>query len=76
MVPRTAVASSANDYMDNAKEFSIAFVFSVTEASDEPQNWISKRGKYSIFAVLQDIFPEVMLIFLNEARAHIIKLNR
>ncbi len=43
-----------------AKEFAIAFVISVTEASDDRQNWIAKRGKDSIFELLRDIFPEVM----------------
>jgi hypothetical protein len=43
-----------------AKEFAIAFVISVTEASDDRHNWIAKRGKDSIFEILRDIFPEVM----------------
>ncbi len=44
---------------DHAREFAIAFVVSVTEASDEPQNLIAKKGKDSIFEKLREIFPEV-----------------
>ena len=48
--------------MENVKEFAIAFVIAVTEASDEPRNWIAKNGKDSIFATLREIFPEVRLV--------------
>jgi hypothetical protein len=49
---------NANTY--GAKEFAIAFVVSVTETSDGPNNWIAKNGKDSMFSILRDIFPEVM----------------
>ena len=42
----------------NAKEFSITFAIAVTEASENPQDLIAKKGKESIFAVLNDIFPQ------------------
>jgi hypothetical protein len=47
----------------NAKEFSIAFATAVTEASDNPQHWIAKKGGDSIFAVLNEIFPQASSIF-------------
>jgi hypothetical protein len=51
-----------NADIDDAKEFAIAFVVSVTETSDGPNNWIAKNGKDSMFAILRDIFPEVMQV--------------
>ncbi len=51
----------ANAGVEDAKELAIAFVVSVTEVSDEQQNWIAKKGKDSIFATLREIFPEVRL---------------
>jgi hypothetical protein len=45
----------------SAKEFAIAFAVSVTEVSDNPNNWIAKKGKGSMFEILLDIYPEVML---------------
>jgi hypothetical protein len=42
----------------NAEEFSIAFATAVTEASDNPQHWIPKKGTDSVFAVLNEIFPQ------------------
>jgi hypothetical protein len=59
--------------IDRAKEFAIAFVISVTEpvaeASDDPQNWIAKNGKDSIFEILLEICPEVirLIICVNDA---------
>ncbi len=47
----------------NAKEFAVAFTFAVTEASDTPGEWIAKNGKESIFAMLQDVYPEVSTHF-------------
>jgi hypothetical protein len=41
-----------------AKEFAIAFTFAVTEVSANPREWIAKNGRDSIFAVLQEIYPE------------------
>jgi hypothetical protein len=46
----------------NAKEFSVAFTIAVTEATDNPQHWIAKKGKDSIFSVLNDIFPQASWI--------------
>ncbi len=54
--------SKVNANVGNAKEFAIAFVISVTEASYEPRNWIAKKGRDSVFAMLLEIFPEVSLI--------------
>jgi hypothetical protein len=59
MVTTTSKHSKVNADVGDANEFAIAFVISVTEASDEPQNWIAKKGKDSVFAMLRDIFPEV-----------------
>ncbi len=42
----------------NAKEFAIAFTIAVTETSANPREWIAKNGKDSIFALLQEIYPE------------------
>ena len=66
--------------MENVKEFAIAFVISVTEASDEPRNWIAKNGKDSIFATLREIFPEVRLVEIESkpdsmARFQYLNLN-
>ncbi len=69
MVTRTS--SSANEDTLNAQEFTIAFVISVTETSDDPQNWIAKKGKDSIFAILHYVFPEVLK--LNQ---YILNINR
>ncbi len=71
MVMRTVPSCRPNaDVAENAKEFAIAFVISVTTASDDPQNWIAKKGKYSIFDILRDIFPEVTIRF-EMKQAHI-----
>ncbi len=51
---------SANKDVLNAQEFAIAFVISVTETSDDHQNWIAKKGEDSIFAILHNVFPEVI----------------
>jgi hypothetical protein len=48
----------ASTAIRNAEEFSVAFATSVTEASDNPQHWIAKKGTDSIFAVLEKIFPQ------------------
>ncbi len=56
-----AVSFAAKADVDDAKDFAVAFVVSVTEASDDRKNWIAKNGKDSMFAILRDIFPEVML---------------
>ena len=61
MVTKTTSCRAKAD-VEDAREFAIAFVVSVTEASDEPQNWIAKKGKDSMFATLREIFPEVRLI--------------
>ncbi len=42
------------------KDFSIAFTIAVTETSANPREWIAKNGKDSIFATLQQIYPEVI----------------
>ena len=42
----------------DAKEFSVAFATAVTEASENPDHWIAKKGENSIFSVLNDIFPQ------------------
>jgi hypothetical protein len=47
-----------NTSIRNAEEFSIAFATAVTEVSDNPQDWIAKKGTDSIFAVLDEIFPQ------------------
>ncbi len=62
MVTKMAPSCRANADSENAKKFAIAFVISVTETANESQNWIAKKGKDSIFAVLRDIFPEVKLM--------------
>ncbi len=50
----------------NAEEFSIAFATAVTEATNNSQDWIAKKGADSIFAVLNEIFPQVIrTIFAN-----------
>jgi hypothetical protein len=41
-----------------AKEFAIAFTIAVTETSDHPREWIAKNGMDSIFALLQELYPE------------------
>jgi hypothetical protein len=43
----------------DATRFAIAFAFAVTESSANRREWIAKNGKDSIFALLQDIYPEV-----------------
>ena len=58
MIP---LSCKANADERSAKEFSIAFVVSVTEVTDNPNNWIAKKGKGSMFEILRDINPEVML---------------
>jgi hypothetical protein len=59
MVATTSTAHSGEHY---PKQFAIAFVVSVTEISDTSKNWIAKKGKDSLFAILQDIYPEVIPI--------------
>ncbi len=41
-----------------AREFAVAFTFAVTETSGKRREWIAKKGRDSIFAMLQGIFPE------------------
>ncbi len=55
------VSCKADADVGSTKEFAIAFVVSVTEVSDNPNNWIAKKGKGSLFEILRDIYPEVML---------------
>jgi hypothetical protein len=43
----------------DATKFAIAFTFAVTESSANRRDWIAKKGKDSIFALLQEIYPEV-----------------
>ena len=50
--------STPRNYIRNAEEFSIAFAIAVTEASDDPLDWIAKKGKDSIFVLLNQIFPQ------------------
>ncbi len=43
----------------SAREFAIAFTIAVTETtSANAREWIAKNGKDSIFALLQEIYPE------------------
>jgi hypothetical protein len=42
----------------NAEEFSIAFAIAVTEASNNPHDWIAKKGNESMFTLLNQIFPQ------------------
>jgi hypothetical protein len=42
----------------NPAEFSIAFAVAVTESSDNPDDWIAKKGNESIFALLYEVFPQ------------------
>lgn len=48
--------------IDDAKEFSISFAFSVSEVSAGHNDLIAKRGAESIYAVLQKIFPQVRIL--------------
>ena len=50
--------SRRESHIQNAEEFSVAFATAVTEASDNPEDWIAKKGKDCIFAVLNEIFPQ------------------
>ena len=47
----------------DAKEYAIAFTIAVTETSDSPREFIAKNGKDSIFATLQEIYPEASTDF-------------
>ncbi len=53
-----------------AEAFSIAFTTALTEASDNPQDWIAKKGNESVFAVLSEIFPQARCqIFCHQFQA-------
>jgi hypothetical protein len=45
-------------HVRNAEEFSIAFAIAVTEVSDDPYDCIAKKGKDSMFALLNQIFTQ------------------
>ncbi len=42
----------------DVEEFVVAFTVAVTEVSDSAVDLIAKKGKHSIFAILQGIFPQ------------------
>ena len=48
--------SAIVQHINDAKEFSISFAFSVSEVSAGHNDLIAKRGAESIYAVLQKIF--------------------
>ncbi len=56
MAKRRIVVDTAD--AGSAKEFAIAFTIAVTETSANAREWIAKNGKDSIFALLQEIYPE------------------
>ncbi len=45
------------------EEFAVAFTFAVTEVSDPVVDFVAKNGKYSVFAILQEIFPQARTHF-------------
>ncbi len=42
----------------DVNEFSVAFTIAVTEVSNPAVDFVAKNGKYSIFSILQGIFPQ------------------
>ena len=42
-----------------AEEFAVAFTFAVTEVSEAGVDFIAKNGSYSVFSILQGMFPQV-----------------
>jgi hypothetical protein len=46
----------------DVEEFAIAFAVAVTEVSDPAVDLVAKKGKYSIFSILQGIFPQASAI--------------
>ena len=47
-------------------EFAVAFTIAVTEVSDPAVDFVAKNGRYSIFSILQGIFPQARdFVFLD-----------
>jgi hypothetical protein len=51
--------------IQNVEEFSVAFATAVTEPSDNSEAWIAKKGKNSIFAILNEVFPQASWLILH-----------
>jgi hypothetical protein len=51
--------------IQNVEEFSVAFATAVTEPSDNTEAWIAKKGKNSIFAILNEVLPQASWLVLN-----------
>ena len=51
--------------IQNVEEFSVAFATAVTEPSGNPEDWITKKGKDCIFALLDEIFPQASWLVID-----------
>jgi hypothetical protein len=49
----------------DVNEFAVAFTIAVTEVSDPAIDFVAKNGRYSIFSILQGIFPQARESFFS-----------
>ena len=49
----------ADDVISDAKAFSEAFALAVTEQTTETNGLIAKKGKESLYGILEQVFPQV-----------------
>ncbi len=60
----------------DVEEFVVAFAVAVTEVSDPAVDLVAKKGKHSIFSILQEIFPQARSVQIGpELTNHIFACN-